>query len=87
MVCTRLPEHGFALHAVIAHEDILDGIIDRMAHMQTARHIGRRYDDGEIIVFGIAGFRCAGLKRTALFPHLIEAGFSFFGIELIVEHI
>ena len=55
--------------------------------MQAARHIGRRNDDREIIVFGIAGLGRAGLKSTALFPHLIKTRFRFFRIELVVEHI
>ena len=57
------------------------------ASVVAARDIGRRNDDREIIVFGIAGLSRTRLKRTALFPHLIEAGFGFLGIELIVEHI
>jgi len=42
MVCARLPEHSFPAHTVIADKDILNGVINRMTHMQAARHIGRR---------------------------------------------
>ena len=65
----------------------MDGVIDRMAHMQAARDIGRRNDDGEIIVFGIAWLGRARFKGPALFPHLIETGFGFGRIEFSVEHI
>jgi len=68
MICPRLPQHGFACHAMIAGQNILNGVVDRMPHMQITRHIGRRDDDREIIILGITGLGGAGLKRTALFP-------------------
>ena len=86
MVSPWLPENRLARHTVITHQNILNGVIDRMAHMQAARHIGRRNDDRKIIILGISRLGRTRLKRAALFPHLIEAGFGFLRIKLIVEH-
>ena len=82
MVRPRLPEHVFAAHTLKADEDILDRIINRMTHMQIARYIGRRDNNG-------IGFkRCvhARLERAGLFPHLIEARLGLFGVERFIEH-
>ena len=82
MVCSRLPEHILAAHTLKADENILDRIINRMTHMQIARYIGRRDNNG-------IGFkRCvhARLERARLFPHLIEARLGLFGVERFIEH-
>ena len=47
MVRARLPQGIAPLHAPPADQHILQGIIQRMADMQAARHIRRRDHDGE----------------------------------------
>src|SRR3546814_4171352 len=47
VVGARLPQHVAALHALVAAEDVLDRVVQRMAHVQAARHVGRREYDGE----------------------------------------
>ena len=47
MVGARLPQRIAPLHAPPADQHILQGIIQRMADMQAARHIRRRDHDGE----------------------------------------
>ena len=41
------PEGVVALHAVVADQDVLQGIVERVPHVQHARHVGRRDDDAE----------------------------------------
>ena len=41
MVGARLPERIVPLHAVPACQDILQGVVEGVAHMERARHIGR----------------------------------------------
>ncbi len=41
------PERVEARHAVLADEDVLKRVVDGVAEMQGAGHVGRRHDDGE----------------------------------------
>jgi len=86
MVRAWLPEHSFTAHPVIPDQNILNGVVDRMTHMQAPRHIGRRDDNRKIIIFGINRLGRAGLKRAAVFPHLIKTLFSNLRIEFIFKH-
>ena len=47
MVCAGNPHGVEAAHAVIAREAVHDGLVERMAHVQGAGHIGRRQLNGE----------------------------------------
>ena len=47
MVGARLPQHVAAAHALEADEDVLDGVVEGMPHVQRARDVGRRDDDGD----------------------------------------
>src|SRR5205823_6383372 len=73
MIGARLPQDIPAAHALEADEDILDRDVERMAHMQRARHIGRRYHDAERLSLGPA----TRLEIAARLPRRIEAGFHF----------
>ena len=46
MVGARLPQHVAPAHALEADENVLNGVVEGMPHMERARHIGRRNDDG-----------------------------------------
>jgi hypothetical protein len=76
MVGARLPEHVAAAHALEAHENVLDGVVERMPHVQRARDVGRRNDDGIGLGLGLA----ARLEIAALLPAIIEAGFHLVGM-------
>ena len=82
MVGARLPQHRTAQHALVAHQHVLQRVVQRVTDMQTPRDVGRRNDDGE-------GFRIViinRLERTGLLPRLIDRGFGVLGIECLVHH-
>ena len=74
------PQRILALQAGVADEDVLQCIIQRMADVQAARHIGRRHDDG--IRFRIGARRA---ERARPFPMGIPFGFNGGGIECFGE--
>ena len=45
MVGARLPQHVLAAHALETAENVLQRIVERVAHMQRAGDVGRRNDD------------------------------------------
>ena len=48
MVRARLPERVIALHALPADQHVLQRVVERVAHMQRARDIGRRDHDAKV---------------------------------------
>ncbi|MNY24988.1 hypothetical protein D3C86_1587380 [compost metagenome] len=80
------PQHGLALHPVIAGQDVLQRIVQRVTDMQRARHVRRRDDDR--IGVGGAVRRLGGARReqAALFPLGVEARFGGLGFESLLEH-
>ena len=42
MIGAALPQGVVAAHAVIAHQGVHQGVLEGMAHVQAASHIGRR---------------------------------------------
>jgi hypothetical protein len=74
VISAGLPEHIAPAHALEAAEDVLQRVVERVAHMQRARHVGRRDHDGEgrrILAFGPAS-----PERAALLPDLGHAAFN-----------
>ena len=63
MVGAGLPQHVAAAHPLEAAEDVLQGVVERVAHMQRARHVRRRDHDGEGL--GVAALGAARLERAA----------------------
>ena len=53
MVGAGLPQHIAPAHPLEADQDILDGIVERMAHVERARHVGRWDHDGEGFSLGL----------------------------------
>ena len=83
VVLARLPKRVVAAHAVPADQDILQRVVEGVAHVERARHIGRRDHDGE-------GFRArcrvgAGLEAAFLFPGLVDAVLSRLCVECFVH--
>ena len=54
------PEHVVALHAPVAAEDVLEGVVEGMAHVQDAGDVGRRDDDGVAAARALAPRRRTG---------------------------
>ena len=46
MVGARYPAGILALHTSVANEDVLYGLVQHVAHVEHARHVGRRNDHG-----------------------------------------
>jgi hypothetical protein len=46
VVGARHPQRVVAAHAVVAGQRVHDGLVERVAHVQRARHVGRRQLDG-----------------------------------------
>ena len=76
------PQHGLALHPVIAGQDVLQGVVQRMADVQAAGHVRRRNDDR---IGARRAFR-AGREQAALFPLGVQAGLGGLGFEGLLKH-
>jgi len=76
------PKDRLALHPVIAGQDVLQRVVQRMADMQTARHVRRRNDDR----IGFGGAVGAGREQAALFPLGVKAGLGGLGFEGLLKH-
>ncbi|MNT48607.1 hypothetical protein D3C72_1853970 [compost metagenome] len=67
---------------MVAREGVHDGLVERMAHVQRAGHVGGRQLDGEVLVLGsglgvrVAGATVACVAITALFPLGAPVGFD-----------
>ena len=78
-----LPQHVVALHAAPADQHVLQRVVERVAHVQAARDVGRRDDDA---VRRLRRLRM-GAERAALLPLRVEAGFDLLGVVGLVEHL
>ena len=75
MVCTRHPECILTLHAGTAHQDILNGVVEHVSHVEHTCHIGGRNDD--CVGFTSVGF--AG-EEFVVKPVLIPFRFDLFWV-------
>ena len=82
VVLTGLPQRVKAAHAVPAHQNVLQCIVECMAHVQRPCHVGRRDHDREGFLARGVG---TGLEGTGVFPCGIEAGFGLGGVKILVE--
>ena len=69
------PEGVAALHAMVANEDVLDGVVQSVAHVQSTGDVGRRDDDGVVALIAVGrGIGMEGLVGKplviSLFFHL-----------------
>ena len=73
------PERVVAAHAVPADEDVLDRVVEGVAHVEDARHVGRRDDDR-------VGLALAGrLERAGVLPDRVPLGLDGLGIVVLVH--
>ncbi len=70
------PEHVEPVHAFIPGEDILQGVVQGMPHVERAGHVGGRDDDGKRRAGGIF----IGPEQVLLFPEGIPFIFYLMGI-------
>ena len=69
MVGAGHPEGRLAAHAVVADQDVLEGVVEAMAYVEDARDVGRGNDDDEGLLAGIA----RRLEQSLGLPGLIDA--------------
>ena len=62
---------SLAAHALEARQHVLQGVVERMAHMQRAGDVGRRNDDA--IGLGVAPLGPAAAERARLLPGGVDA--------------
>ena len=79
-----LPEHVPAAHALEADENVLQRVVQRMAHMQGAGDIGRRNDDGEGL--GVRLGAGARPKRVGVLPDSGDLRLDRPGIVILLKH-
>ena len=76
-----VPAHGVedvqALHALVAGDDIADGVVAHMPHVDAARGVGEHLED---VVFFPAGL-CVDLEGLVPLPALLP--FAFDGLEIV----
>ena len=76
VVCACLPEDVAALHATPANQQVLHSTIERVAHVQRARHIRRRQGDA----VRLAGSTRVGRKDVGLSPTREDPPLNFGGL-------
>ena len=84
VIGARLPQHITSAHPLEAAEDVLQGVVERVPHVQRARHIGWRYHNGERP--GIAALGPPGLERPAFLPNAGHAAFDIGGLVVFLNH-
>ena len=84
MIGARLPEHVAAAHALEAAQDVLQGVVEGVPHMERARHVRRRDDDG--VGLGRAALRAPGPEGPGLLPAGGDARLDGGGVERLVHH-
>ncbi len=84
VVGARLPQHVLAAHALEPSKDVLQRVVERMAHMQGAGDVGRRNDD--TVRRGLSALGPAGAKGARLFPLLVDAALDLGGLIGLIDH-
>lgn len=77
------PQHLITLHALAAGEDVHEGVVESVAHVQVAGHIGRRQHNR---VRGLGGGG-VGLEVTSGYPALVHVTLYLTGIPVLGEGI
>ena len=68
MVGSCLPEGVLAAHPVIADEDVHNGLLEGMAHVEDTGYVGRRKGNAECPAVGSA----VRLEAAAFFPAAVD---------------
>ena len=84
VIDARLPQHVAASHAPVAAQDVLQRVVERMAHMQIAGDVRRRNDDAKGL--RLRPVWTAGPERAGFFPKRGSAAFGRGEVERFVHH-
>ena len=84
MIGARLPQHVLAAHALEAAQNVLQRIVERVAHVQRAGHVRRRNDDA--IGLGLGALRPAGAEGAGLLPCGVDAALDRAGLIAVFDH-
>ena len=79
-----LPQHVAAPHPFKTAQNVLQGVVERVPHMQRTRHIGRRDHDGEWR--GVAPFRTSSTEGAAVLPNDGHTAFDIGGLVVFLDH-
>ena len=74
MVRTRHPEGVVALHAMVAYQQILQGVVERVTDMEHAGYIRRRDDDGKGLFTLLHGRSKCLVLHPVVVPALLYFG-------------
>ena len=75
MVRARYPAGILSLHACSTHEDVLNGFIEHVAHVEHTRHVGGRNHHGVgLPVVGLRG------EEVVVGPILVPLSFHVLGV-------
>ena len=83
VVGAGLPQHVLAAHALETAEDVLQGVVERMTHVQRAGHVGRRDDDA--VGRRLGAFGPAGAEGACCFPCGVDAALDRRGLVGLVD--
>ena len=70
------PQRGVALHPLEAGQNVLEGAVQGVAHVELPRDVGGRHDDGEGFLLGVR----VAVEAAGLLPHLIDAPLHLLGL-------
>ena len=76
MVSAGNPQSGVPLHPLEADEDVLEGGVHGVSHVELAGDVRGRHDDGEGLLVRVT----VTAEAAAFFPLLINPRFYFFGV-------
>ena len=76
MVGAGDPQSGVALHPLEADEDVLEGGVHGVAHVELAGDVGRGHDDGEGLLVGVT----VTAETAVRFPLFVNPRFYLFGV-------
>ena len=76
VVVAGQPERGVAVHALVAHEDVLYRLVEGVAQMQLAGDVRGRDNDGEGLLLGVA----LGVEVVALQPEVVNLLLDLMGV-------
>ena len=76
MVCAGQPQTIVTLLTAQAHQDVLQGVVERVSDVQASRHVRRRHHEG---VGLLAVDTTCTTERAALLPVVVERAFRLCG--------
>ena len=85
VIGARLPEHVLAAHALEAAQHVLQRVVERVPHVQRARHVRRRDDDA--VGLRVGAIRPAGLEGVGALPFRTDARLDFGGLVGLLKHL